>query len=83
MNYNTIEKTSAIPAPASMIETFRAIGYSLEAAIADIIDNSISAGANNIYVNSLWKGGDSTITIFDDGCGMNSEELIEAMRPGA
>lgn len=83
MNYNTIEKTSAIPAPASMIETFRAIGYSLEAAIADIIDNSISAGANNTYVNSLWKGGDSTITIFDDGCGMNSEELIEAMRPGA
>lgn len=82
MNYSEIEKISAVPAPASMIETFRAIGYSLETAVADIIDNSISATAKNIYVDSQWKGSDSVITIFDDGCGMNCEELIEAMRPG-
>ena len=30
-----------------MIETFRAIGYSIETAIADIIDNSITAGADD------------------------------------
>lgn len=82
MNYNEIEKTSAIPAPASMMETLRAIGYSLETAIADIIDNSISANARNIYIDSVWKGGESVITIFDDGCGMSQDELIEAMRPG-
>lgn len=82
MDYTEIEKISAVPAPASMIETFRAIGYSLETAFADIIDNSISAGAKNIYVDSQWKGSDSVITIFDDGCGMNCDELIEAMRPG-
>lgn len=83
MDYDNIEKVSAIPAPASMIETFRAIGYSLETAVADIIDNSISADSKNIWLNSVWKGEDSVITIYDDGNGMNAEELIEALRPGA
>jgi hypothetical protein len=54
-----------------MIETFRAIGYSLETAIADIIDNSISAQAKNIYINRIWRGGKSVITIKVDGLGMN------------
>jgi len=38
MDYSLIEKASAIPEAASMIEMFRAIGYNLEAAIADIFD---------------------------------------------
>jgi hypothetical protein len=83
MNYNDLMKTEAVPEAASMIETFRAIGYSLEAAIADIIDNSISAHAKNIHINRIWRGGKSVITIKDDGVGMNSEEIIQAMRPGA
>ena len=41
MDYSTLPKASAIPGAAAMIETFRAIGYSLETAVADIIDNSI------------------------------------------
>lgn len=83
MDYINIETTSAEPYASSMIETFRAIGYNLETAIADIIDNSISAFAKNIFFNSEWRGGKSFITILDDGCGMNNEELIQAMRPGA
>ncbi|KGN80978.1 ATPase [Porphyromonas cangingivalis] len=83
MNYNIIRKAQAIPEAASMIETFRAIGYNLETAIADIIDNSISANARNIYINRIWRGGQSIITIKDDGDGMNSNEIIQAMRPGA
>jgi len=83
MNHNDIETTAAEPYASSMIQTFRAIGYSLETAIADIIDNSISANAKNIWFNSEWKGGESVITILDDGCGMNNEELVQAMRPGA
>ena len=83
MDYSLIEKASAIPEAASMIETFRAIGYNLEAAIADIIDNSISANAKNIYVDSNWQGDKTTITILDDGDGMNNKQLIQAMRPGA
>lgn len=43
MDYSLLPKTEAVPEAASMIETFRAIGYNLETAVADIIDNSISA----------------------------------------
>lgn len=48
MNYEELKTANATPAAASMVETFRAMGYSLETAMADILDNSISAGANNI-----------------------------------
>ncbi len=83
LNYQNIIKQSAIPKASSMIETFRAIGYSLETAIADIIDNSISAGAKIIRVNRHWRGGQSIISIEDDGCGMNHDELVSALCPGA
>lgn len=82
MDYTLFQKAEATPEASSMVETFRAIGYSLETAIADIIDNSISAHAKNIYVNRLWRGGCSLITIKDDGIGMNGEEIVQAMRPG-
>ena len=68
LDYNNIQKQSAIPKASSMIETFRAIGYSLETAVADIIDNSISAGAKNINITRIWRGGESIISIEDDGC---------------
>ena len=83
IDFSNIQTASAVPGAAAMIETFRAIGYSLETAVADIIDNSISAEAKNIYFNRVWKGGESIITIRDDGYGMSNEEIIQAMRPGA
>ena len=81
--YEGFETQEAIPEAASMIETFRAIGYSLETAVADIIDNSITACAKHITIQRYWDGGKSIITIKDDGIGMTNEELIYAMRPGA
>jgi hypothetical protein len=83
MNDTKIKTIKAEPDASSMIETFRAIGYSMETAIADIIDNSISAEAKNIWINYDWKGGETIISIKDDGFGMNGEELIQAMRPGS
>jgi hypothetical protein len=83
MDYSTYQTADAVPEAPSMIETFRAIGYNLETAVADIIDNSISAQARNIYINRIWRGGQSFVTIKDDGIGMNSDEIIQAMRPGA
>ena len=83
MDYEGLEVQEAIPEASSMIETFRAIGYNLETAVADIIDNSITAGASRITIQRYWRGGKSVITIIDNGCGMNNEELIHAMRPGA
>ena len=81
--YEELEIREALPEAASMIETFRAIGYSLETAVADIVDNSITAGSNRIYINRIWAGGNSVITIKDNGCGMTDDELIQALRPGA
>ena len=83
IEFNDIKTAQAIPRAAAMIETFRAIGYTLETAVADIVDNSISASAKNIWINRIWKGGNSTITFIDDGQGMTGDEIIQAMRPGA
>jgi anti-sigma regulatory factor (Ser/Thr protein kinase) len=83
IDYSKYQTTSAVPEASSMIETFRAIGYNIETAIADIIDNSISANAKNIWVNFEWKGSKTWLAIKDDGIGMNDAELIQAMRPGS
>jgi hypothetical protein len=71
------------PSAASMIENLRSFGYSPEEAIADIVDNSVSANASNIHIDIKWHGTDSYIAIRDDGDGMTENELIQAMRPGS
>lgn len=83
IDYSLLETVSAIPEASSMIETFRAIGYNIETAVADIIDNSISAKAKSIWVNFEWLGSKTWLSIKDDGDGMNDPELIQAMRPGS
>ena len=62
--------------------SMRSIGYSFNNAIADIIDNSITAEADLIKIQCLWNGEEPTIEIEDNGKGMDHDELIEAMRPG-
>ena len=59
----------APPPASSMIEALRGVGYSTETAIADLIDNSISAGANNVWINFWWAGRDSYVSTLDDGKG--------------
>lgn len=71
------------PEPAALVESLRAFGYSLKAAVADLIDNSISAGAKNVWLRFEWDGADSYVIIKDDGAGMTEQELISAMRPGS
>ena len=83
IDYSKYKTTSAIPEAASMIETFRAIGYNIETAVADIIDNSISAGAKNVWISFDWLGSDTWLAVKDDGSGMNDKELIQALRPGS
>lgn len=68
---------------SAMIETFRSIGYNIETAIADIVDNSISAGAKHVWISYDWKGAETTLWIKDDGMGMTNEGLIQALRPGS
>ncbi len=70
------------PRAASLIEAMRSLGYSLETAIADLVDNSLSHGARTVRIAFDWEGRDSTVSISDDGCGMTEAALVEAMRPG-
>ena len=71
------------PHPSALLESLRSIGYTLETALADIIDNSITAKSTSISVRFLWNNGISWVAIIDDGVGMSREELIEAMRFGS
>ena len=73
----------AAPPASSMIESLRGVGYSPETAIADLIDNSITANARNVWITFWWEGRKSHIAVLDDGDGMTEEELSEAMRPGS
>ena len=70
------------PNASSLVMSMRSIGYSFNNAIADIIDNSITAEADRIEIECIWDGENPTVEIIDNGNGMNREELIEAMRPG-
>ena len=65
-----------------MVESMRAFGYTPETAIADLIDNSVAAGAKNVWVKFWWAGTGSYISVCDDGRGMSEPELFEAMRLG-
>ncbi len=74
---------NAKPNPKSTINSYRSFGYNLSTAIADIVDNSISANATEISLDYSWKGKESFITILDNGKGMNLAELVIAMTPGS
>src|SRR5690554_6134612 len=72
----------APPKAGAMIEALRGIGYNTATALADIIDNSITADSRNIEVFFHWDGADSRVEILDDGKGMTFDELDLAMRLG-
>ena len=71
------------PDPGALIASMRAFGYSLPTAIADLIDNSITAGAKVVHVRTHWAGDASWISVWDDGAGMTERQLVEAMRLGS
>ncbi len=71
------------PEAAAITESLRSIGYSIETAIADLIDNSITAGASEISIFGEYKGDNTALYILDNGVGMSEEILWRAMRLGS
>ncbi|MDP4028381.1 MAG: ATP-binding protein [Gallionella sp.] len=65
-----------------MLEALRGLGYTTAAALADIVDNSISAGATEVLINFSWNDTSSSVSVLDNGCGMDDAELESAMRLG-
>lgn len=78
-----MDSIDATPHAASLIEGLRDFGYTLEAALADIIDNSITAGATHIRIVADYGDGNPVLAVVDDGTGMTRTVLEEAMRPGS
>ena len=72
------------PSASGLSNSIRGMGYSFEMAVADIIDNSISAGAKHISIETpLPEDGIDYMIIADDGVGMTRSELIAAMKLGS
>ncbi|MCQ2091158.1 MAG: ATP-binding protein [Fibrobacter sp.] len=71
------------PTADVLTKSIRCMGYSMEAAIADIIDNSISAKANEIEIKFPVDPNEIYIAICDNGCGMSKSELFDAMKYGS
>ena len=79
-----IENIESIPNPGRTIEGLRDTGYNFEMAVADLLDNSVAAGATKISVQVAPDfRGKVRLYIADDGCGMDSEGLVHAMQYGS
>ena len=63
--------------------SLRDIGYDLPSAVADLVDNSIDAGATTVRISVGRRGGIAFLRIADDGHGMTDRALDEAMRYGS
>lgn len=74
---------NAPPYAGSMLESLRGLGYSLPTALADLVDNSISANSNEVAIQLEWAGTESWVRIIDDGEGMDDGALEAGMRLGA
>ena len=72
-----------IPSAKRLMKSLRDVGYDFSSAVADIVDNSIEAGATKIEINVEFHGDKSFVTIADNGRGMTPEQIIEAMRFGS
>lgn len=75
------EHIPSIPEAKLLLASLRSVGYTEETAIADIIDNCISAHANKIDILFDWNN--KRILIIDNGSGMIAADLIENMRIGS
>lgn len=72
------------PDEAKAADIFARIGYTIEDALADLVDNSIDAKAKNVLIRFVRSStGIHSILIADDGKGMDDKTLREAMRFGS
>lgn len=80
---NTIQ---LIPDAHLLLSSLRSVGYKVETAISDIIDNCIGAHATEIHIDFNWNidnPTNSSILIYDNGDGMNENKLIASMKIGS
>ncbi|MEK4324642.1 ATP-binding protein [Paenibacillus sp. FSL R7-0312] len=77
-----MKKEIVNPKVKNFIMSLREVGYTFDVAVADILDNSLAAQASDINIHLLAEP-ELIFCMLDNGNGMASEELVEAMRLGA
>lgn len=71
------------PSASRLTGSLRDIGYDFQSALADVVDNSVAAGATRVDVDIVFDGPGSHIVIADNGRGMTQAMLREALRFGS
>lgn len=71
------------PTADVLMTSMRSMGYTFESAIADVIDNSVSAKCHEIRLKFPIDPQDCYVAICDDGEGMSKDELFDAMKYGS
>lgn len=77
------KKIEIPPSARRLIGSLRDIGYDFYTAVADIVDNSITAGATHVEIEIRFDGPNSSVIISDDGTGMTEQSINEALRFGS
>ncbi|PYC69189.1 ATP-binding protein [Streptomyces tateyamensis] len=70
------------PRASALMESLRSFGYDMATALADLVDNSITAGATQVRVEFSTTEGQSWVAIVDNGKGMTEAVLHKALRLG-
>jgi len=79
-----MKQRKLVPDAGNFVESLRDVGYTFNSAVADLIDNSISAKAKNVWIYGTYEtDGAPLIAIIDDGDGMSPTRLFEAMAPAS
>src|SRR3954447_24499059 len=73
---------TVLPSAHRLMSSLRDIGYDLPSAVADLVDNSLDAGAHRVEIDLVADGAESWLRVSDDGLGMTPSVLDEAMRYG-
>lgn len=74
---------SLVPSARRLTGSLRDLGYELPQAVAELVDNSIDADATEVAIRIQFQGAESWIRVSDNGRGMTTGGLDEAMRYGS
>jgi hypothetical protein len=70
------------PIAPVLMQSLRAVGYTLSSALADLIDNSIAASCSNVEID-FDASDQPRIVTMDNGLGMDEATLVASMRFGS
>lgn len=83
MSIRNGQTVQVIPSARRLVTSLRDVGYDFVHAVADLVDNSITAGASLVDIDLRFDGRESWLRIADNGSGMSGSGITEAMRYGS